>query len=187
LDASATRARTLDPKMKRNQVSAVGPSTSSHRVGRELPLRVELTRSPRRRGMAAICAQRPLIIVRQWRLSRRSAALARPVRRWTSRAYPDPSRESPRGRRECFRQADGKPELMIDRAHGGALSGTTIVRVVTGGVNSCAGSEPASMLGSVRLDLIPQQHPGAHRRARSRRACRPSLRSSSRLGFLHPL
>jgi hypothetical protein len=35
-------------------------------------------------------------------------------------SLPDPSIESPRGRRECFRQADGKPELMIDRAHGGA-------------------------------------------------------------------
>jgi hypothetical protein len=46
--------------------------------------------------------------------------LARPFRRWTSRAYPDPFRENPRGRRECFRQADDSPELMIDRAHGGA-------------------------------------------------------------------
>jgi hypothetical protein len=34
-------------------------------------------------------------------------------------SFPGPSRETPRGRCECFRQADGKPELMIDRAHGG--------------------------------------------------------------------
>jgi hypothetical protein len=64
---------------------------------------------------------RTTAIVRQWRLPD-DLPLSRDLLgvglRELTRTHP----ESPRGRRECFRQADGKPELMIDRAPGGASS-----------------------------------------------------------------
>ena len=75
--------------------------------------------SASRPRMAGLCAQQPLIIVRQWRLSRRSAVARATWSALDFASLPGPIQRDSSRPMKMFPPADGKPELMIDRAHGG--------------------------------------------------------------------